>query len=46
MKFLLDVRTESVPLREALLNLGHDVLSAREHCPPASDEAFLTLALE
>ena len=46
MKFLLDVCAESVPLREALLNLGHDVLSAREHCPHASDEALLTIALE
>ncbi len=46
MKFLRDVCAESVSLREALLNLGHDVLSAREHCPHASDEALLTLALE
>ena len=46
MKFLLDVCAESVPLREALLNLGHDVLSAREHCPRASDETLLALARE
>ena len=44
MKFLLDVCAESVPLREALQNLGHDVLSAREHCPHASDESLLMLA--
>ena len=46
MKFLLDVCAESVPVREALANLGHDVLSAREHCPQASDEALLALARE
>ena len=46
MKFLLDVCAESVPVREALVNLGHDVLSAREHCPQASDEALLGLARE
>ena len=46
MKFLLDVCAESVPMREALANLGHDVLSAREPCPQASDEALLALARE
>ena len=46
MKFLLDVCADSVPVREALVNLGHDVLSAREHCPHASDEALLALARE
>lgn len=46
MKFLLDVCADSVPLREALEKLGHDVFSAREHCPQASDESLLALALE
>lgn len=46
MKFLLDVCADSTPVREALVNLGHDVLSAREHCPHASDEALLALARE
>ena len=27
-----------------LANLGHDVLSARDHAPHASDEALLALA--
>ena len=44
MKFLVDVCAESAPLRRALLDLGHDVLSAREQCPHASDEALLALA--
>ena len=44
MKFLIDVCAESVPLRKSLLDLGHDVLSARERCPDASDEALLALA--
>ena len=46
MKFLLDVCAESIPLRESLLKLGHDVLSARKDCPHASDEALLALARE
>jgi len=46
VKFLLDVCAESVPLRETLLNLGHDVLSAREHCPDAPDESLMALARE
>lgn len=44
MKFLLDVCADSLPLRESLQNYGHDVLSAQEHCPHASDEALLALA--
>ena len=44
MKFLLDVCAESSPLREALRDLGHDVFSAQENCPQASDEALLALA--
>ncbi len=45
MKFLLDVCADSRPLRAALVDLGHDVVSARERCPHASDEALLALAL-
>ena len=44
MKFLLDVCADSRPLRSALADLGHDVLSARQRLPHASDEALLTLA--
>ena len=46
MKFLLDVCADSRPLRAALAHLGHDVLSARERFPNASDEALLALARE
>ena len=46
MKFLLDVCAASRPLHTALLDLGHDVLSARDHFPHASDEALLALAHE
>lgn len=46
MKFLLDVCADSQPLRAALTDLGHDVLSARERFPNASDEALLALARE
>ncbi len=46
MKFLLDVCADSRPLRAALAELGHDILSARERCPNASDEALLALAQE
>ena len=46
MKFLLDVCADSRSLRTALGDLGHDVLSARERFPKASDEALLALARE
>ena len=46
MKFLLDVCADSRSLRTALGALGHDVLSARERFPNASDEALLALARE
>ena len=46
MKFLLDVCAASQPLLTKLTNLGHDVLSARDHCPHASDQALLALARE
>lgn len=46
MKFLLDVCVASRPLHTALLELGHDVLSARDGFLHASDEALLALAYE
>ena len=46
MKFLLDVCADSWPLRSTLADLGHDVVSARERFPHASDEALLALAGE
>ena len=46
MKFLLDVCAASQPLLTKFTNLGHDVLSARDHCPHASDQALLALARE
>ena len=46
MKFLLDVCADSRSLRAVLTDLGHDVLSARERFPNASDEALLALARE
>lgn len=44
MRFLLDVCADSLPLRHALLDQGHDVLFARESCPQASDETLLAIA--
>ena len=44
MKFLRDACAESGPLRESLEHLGHDVFSAREHCPHATGESLLALA--
>ncbi len=41
MKFLIDECAESVPLRRALLELGHDVLSVRDQCPQAIDDSLL-----
>ena len=46
MKFLLDVCAASRPLLTTLAKLGHDVLSAHERFPHASDEALLALARE
>ena len=46
MKFLLDACAASRPLLTTLAKLGHDVLSARDHCPDASDQALLALARE
>ena len=46
MKFLLDVCASSRALRALLSDLGHDVLSALERDPRASDEALLALAMQ
>ena len=46
MKFLLDVCTASRALRQSLVELGHDVLSATDGYAEASDEAMLALAYE
>ena len=46
MKFLLDECAASRPLLTTLADLGHDVLSARDRFPHASDEALLALARE
>lgn len=43
MKFLLDVCASSRALRTLLTDLGHDVLSALEGDPRASDDALLAL---
>ena len=45
MKFLLDVCASSRALRTLLTELGHDVISALEHDPRASDEVLLALAI-
>ena len=44
MKFLLDICAASRSLHAALTDLGHDVLSAYDLFPNASDETLLTLA--
>ena len=46
MKFLLDVCAASRRLRDALAAQGHDVLSALERNPRATDEELLALAME
>lgn len=45
MKFLLDVCAASRSLQAALIELGHDVLSAVEVAPRASDDELLAMAL-
>ena len=45
MRFLLDVCAASRSMRTTLTILGHDVLSAVEHAPRATDEELLALAL-
>ena len=46
MKFLLDVCASSRALRTLLTDLGHEVLSALDRDPRASDEALLALAMQ
>ena len=46
MRFLLDVCAASRRLHRALTDLGHDVLSAVEIDPRATDEALLALAFQ
>ena len=46
MKFLLDVCATSRALHAALTELGHDVLSAHDLFPHASDETLLAFAEE
>ena len=46
MKFLLDVCAASRRLRDALAAQGHDVMSALERNPRATDEELLALAME
>ena len=46
MKFLLDSYAASRTLHQALIDLGHDVLSAREGYSHATDETLLALAYE
>ena len=44
MKFLIDVCVASNVLHKTLSELGHDVFSARDGYPSASDRALLDLA--
>lgn len=46
MKFLLDVCAASRAMHSALVDLGHDVASALEQDPGATDEEVLAWALE
>lgn len=46
MKFLLDVCAASLRLQDSLAAQGHDVLSALERDPRATDEELLALAIE
>lgn len=46
MRFLLDSCSASRTLHKALIDLGHDVLSARDGYSRATDEELLTLAYE
>lgn len=46
MRFLIDVCASSRRLRAQLTDLGHDVVSALEIDPRASDEVLLSLALD
>lgn len=44
MRFLLDVCAASRRMRDALVEQGHDVLSALQRCPSATDDELLSLA--
>lgn len=46
MRFLLDVCAASLRLQNSLAAQGHDVLSALERNPRATDEELLALAIE
>lgn len=46
MKFLLDVCVASRSMQDMLVARGHDVLSALERNPRATDEEILVLAME
>jgi predicted nuclease of predicted toxin-antitoxin system len=46
VRFLLDVCASSRALRKLLTALGHDVVSALDTDPRASDETLLALALQ
>ena len=46
MRFLLDVCAASRRMQDALAAQGHDVLSALERNPRATDEELLALAME
>jgi len=46
VRFLLDVCAASLRLQESLAAKGHDVLSALERNPRATDEELLALAME
>ena len=45
MRFLLDVCAASRRMRDALVEQGHDVLSALERSPRATDEELMSLAI-
>ena len=45
MKFLFDVCAASLRLQDSLSAQRHDVLSAPERSPRATDEEILTLAM-
>ena len=46
MKFLLDVCAASLRMQDSLATQGHDVLSALERNPRATDEELLALAIK
>ena len=46
MRFLIDICASSHRMRNALIDQGHDVVSALEIDPRATDETLLATALE